>query len=349
MSWAEAALMLTSGVLVATVAVPVGLLAWAARPLGAPLLPKWKPWPVPWTGFEVTLAFLLVSFILPMLVLQLLTDSGFYHAIYGPDFPSPQAKDIEPERLKEASTLRMLWVSVFALPLQLGIVWIALRVLYPTRRPSLVGRGSFAGKVWLAVLAWLALAPLVLALNAIVNAIAQQFNVMPDQHALTALGNRPQLDQALFLLEACVGAPLREELVFRGLLLSWCVGRMQLSGAGVSPVTSARPWFVMATAVLAAFATGEGRTGPLVFAGLLALGLAVLWRYTHVGARRARAVYATAALFAVVHSNVWPSPAPLFVLGLGLGYLAVRTNGVLVPTVVHGLFNAVSAVFVLRA
>ena len=65
------------------------------------------------------------------------------------------------------------------------------------------------------------------------------------------------------------------------------------------------------------------------------------------GARRARAVYATAALFALLHP-VWPNPVPLFVLGLGLGWLAARTTGLLVPVLVHALFNAVSAVFVLR-
>jgi membrane protease YdiL (CAAX protease family) len=58
-------------------------------------------------------------------------------------------------------------------------------------------------------------------------------------------------------------------------------------------------------------------------------------------------VYATAAFFALLHP-VWPNPIPLFALGLGLGYLAVRTNGLLVPVLVHGLFNAVSVVFVLR-
>jgi membrane protease YdiL (CAAX protease family) len=63
--------------------------------------------------------------------------------------------------------------------------------------------------------------------------------------------------------------------------------------------------------------------------------------------RTAGAVYASAALFAAVHSSVWPSPVPLFALGLGLGYLAVRTRGILVPVIVHGLFNAVSAVYVL--
>jgi CNT family concentrative nucleoside transporter len=48
-------------------------------------------------------------------------------------------------------------------------------------------------------------------------------------------------------------------------------------------------------------------------------------------------VYASAALFAVVHSAIWPSPIPLFLLGLGLGWLAVRTRGVLAPAIVHGL------------
>ena len=64
--------------------------------------------------------------------------------------------------------------------------------------------------------------------------------------------------------------------------------------------------------------------------------------------RNAGAVYASAALFAAVHASVWPTPIPLLGLGLGLGYLALSTRSVLVPVIVHGLFNAVSAVFVLR-
>ena len=61
-----------------------------------------------------------------------------------------------------------------------------------------------------------------------------------------------------------------------------------------------------------------------------------------------RALYVSAAFFALVHSAVWPTPIPLFFLGLGLGWLAVRTRGIFVPVIVHGLFNAVSAVYVLR-
>jgi membrane protease YdiL (CAAX protease family) len=39
---------------------------------------------------------------------------------------------------------------------------------------------------------------------------------------------------------------------------------------------------------------------------------------------------------------------PLFVLGLGLGYLVARTGSILPAVVLHGFFNAVSAVLVLR-
>jgi membrane protease YdiL (CAAX protease family) len=95
------------------------------------------------------------------------------------------------------------------------------------------------------------------------------------------------------------------------------------------------------------FAARSDHRAALAFAAVLAVGLAAVWRFVRAGARRTRAVYATAALFALVHST-WPNPIPLFVLGLGLGWLAVRTNGVLVPILVHGLFNAVSAVFLLR-
>ena len=55
-----------------------------------------------------------------------------------------------------------------------------------------------------------------------------------------------------------------------------------------------------------------------------------------------------AALFAAVHSGVWPTPVPLFFLGMGLGYLVARSGSIVPAVVVHGLFNFVSAVLVLR-
>jgi membrane protease YdiL (CAAX protease family) len=57
----------------------------------------------------------------------------------------------------------------------------------------------------------------------------------------------------------------------------------------------------------------------------------------HVGP----AIYSTALLFASLHSFAWPSPIALFVLGLGLGWLAQRTQSLMGPILIHALFNAV--------
>lgn len=55
------------------------------------------------------------------------------------------------------------------------------------------------------------------------------------------------------------------------------------------------------------------------------------------------AIYATALLFGSIHSN-WPTPVALFVLGLGLGWLAYRTQSLVGPIVLHMLFNGVACV-----
>ena len=55
-----------------------------------------------------------------------------------------------------------------------------------------------------------------------------------------------------------------------------------------------------------------------------------------------RAIFATALLFACVHD--WPTPVPLFLLGLLLGWLAYRTQGLVAPITLHVLFNATSCI-----
>src|SRR5205807_5797494 len=58
------------------------------------------------------------------------------------------------------------------------------------------------------------------------------------------------------------------------------------------------------------------------------------WRWLPTP-RAAQTIYGIAVLFAAVHP--WPTPIPLFFLGLGLGYLAFRTQSLVTPTVLHGL------------
>src|SRR5262249_39120688 len=134
-----------------------------------------------------------------------------------------------------------------------------------------------------------------------------------------------------------------EELYFRGILLPWALRRQ------------ARAWSVLLAAVALVgalcYSTNPSPAaltrGPFLFIVGLAGGGAGPGAFLRAERPTLGGIYASAALFAAVHSTVWPTPIPLFVLGLGLGYLAVRTRGVLVPAVVHGLFNVVSALFVL--
>lgn len=326
--------MLTAGAIVAAVVVPVGVAAWLlARRRAKSLMPPWKPWRVPWGGFEVFFAFLVLQGVVPLL----LVGGG-----------------VEP-----------LAAGVIALPIQLVLLAAAWLALYPRWNPLRDTR--IAGEVALAVIAWVVLTPLVLAFYFAVLQVFAVLEWQPDEHPLTQFSDLTPLRQVLFILQACVAAPLIEEILFRGLLLPWLIGgRERQAGGnplflirqaatpglvggnatGVATPVALRPWLVMGFVV--GFAVTGTRTDPIVFAGVLVAGLVVIGLAMRWGKRHFRGVYASAALFAMVHCSVWPSPLPLFLLGLGLGWLAVRTRGVLVPFLVHGLFNAVSAVFVLR-
>jgi membrane protease YdiL (CAAX protease family) len=358
--------MVLCGLAVAAAAAPVAVVGWrAARRAGEPTLPRWRPWRVPWArapwgGFEVVGAFLVLAIVIPGLAHESLVGSGFFTRVYGPEFPPPMPRPgprVEASaavagaatasaahaRQEELATVRNLWAGAAALPVQLGLLVLVRRTLYPDwtgppRRPSV------AAQLTLAILAWAVLTPAVLVFNQVVLDLFARLGGSADVHPLARMTElRPILDQFLFLFRACVAAPLIEELLFRGMLLSWLLGARY------------RAWAALVGGVLIAGLLGQPSgppaelvtRGPVLFALGLVLGYVVLIRMFRRKSRTVGAVYASSVVFAVVHSTVWPTPVPLFVLGLGLGYLAVRNRGVLVPVVVHGLFNAVSALFVL--
>ena len=55
------------------------------------------------------------------------------------------------------------------------------------------------------------------------------------------------------------------------------------------------------------------------------------------------ALYGNGLLFAALHGSIWPTPIPLFLLGVGLAWLAYRTQSLVGPLVAHALFNGVAA------
>jgi hypothetical protein len=88
----------------------------------------------------------------------------------------------------------------------------------------------------------------------------------------------------------------------------------------------------------------EAAAPPLFVLALLPLYL-VVWAASRTPL--ASALFGTSLLFACIHTPVWPTPIPLFVLALGLGVLAQRTGSLVGPIVMHSLFNGFSCVLLL--
>jgi membrane protease YdiL (CAAX protease family) len=226
---------------------------------------------------------------------------------------------------------RLISATVFAAAFG-GLVMLR-RTVRPRHRPST------GGTVRVAVTTWLAVSPLILAINVLTGWAARQFDVTPDVHPLAVIGTNPNLTIA-FLLSACVATPVVEELLVRGVFLPWAARGLTRSVVLFLPA-----------ALLSMLGSPGVRLGPLTFLGVLLLGF---WALLHFGPRRAgtrarfAAVYATSVLFAAAHTSVWPTPVPLFFFSLALGAIALRTGGVGASILVHGLLNAVSATYVLR-
>jgi membrane protease YdiL (CAAX protease family) len=61
------------------------------------------------------------------------------------------------------------------------------------------------------------------------------------------------------------------------------------------------------------------------------------------------AVYASTMLFAAFHTPAWPAPDALILLAFVLGMLAVRTQSLIGPIVLHALFNLVAFIVLYRS
>jgi membrane protease YdiL (CAAX protease family) len=353
-----------AGMVLASVLPLAAVAAWGVRRGGGRLLPPWRPWGGPWGGFEVLLAVLVIYILIPTTVASALQACGFPSGPLADSLPQVAAVAGGPgavEVVRQAELDRIIFglrMGVLALPVQVCLVVAVSRVFYPSWWLST--RPSLAARIGTALLAWLVLTPLVLFLNSVVSIAFTLMHWPMEPHPLAGLSGQGSVVAVLLLAQACVAAPVIEELLFRGIILGWAVGRRKPVPVPDVPAR-ARPWLLLLVALLLALrATSPGgdtaepgeaaaaRYGAPTFALLLTFGLVGVTRVFRRKRRTAAAVYSSAAVFAMLHASVWPSPIPLFLFGLGLGWLAVRTRSLLVPILVHGLFNAVSAVYVLR-
>jgi membrane protease YdiL (CAAX protease family) len=354
-------LMLTAGLSVAGVGAVVSLLLYAAaRGSRGRLFPAIEPADARVNGAAVIGAFA-IFVVTGAAVQAALVAGGFYRRLYGADspvgWPDPAVH-----------TVRYLWSATFAFPLQVTLILGLTRVL---GGPAPGARG-WARNVVAGYLTWLLVTPAAFVVFVLANIVHTRLTGQPpDKHPLTMLGDGAGTREwALFVLQTVLLAPALEELVFRGMLLPWLAGRRPPPApeALLAIPPARRPLMVLILAVgvavvlqaddvRQAWAAGDHYAAAahlipgVFFAALVPLHFVPfgrLRRHLRVRSRQqVRAVLASAALFAAFHAHVWPSPVPLVVLAVGLGYLYVRTRSLVGPVVVHGMFNAVSAVYLL--
>jgi membrane protease YdiL (CAAX protease family) len=333
-------------------AIVLAIVIWIAPPNRCrPLLPLPRLRRSRWGGNDVLLAVLTSYFAQLAAVVVLAALVALYHFLTA-EVPFHQGADtVDPARLL------ILGSPLYAL----GTVAIVCGLLYlgtRTRPPQLgLTLTRWRANVIVGVLTFLVMAPLTLGVYFLAIHI-----LGPEQHPLERLieqGFAPW-EWASLVFMTVVGAPLVEELVFRGVLQGWLrraspIGHTLLMAAVLT--IGAKP--------IASF-LGSGLFGPpahdlfkifapLVFNGALVVGYllwltVILTRYRRNPLRlgpvawdwaSARlSIYGSAMLFGAVHG--WPQSLPLFLLGLGLGWLAYRTQSLIGCMVCHALFNAVA-------
>jgi membrane protease YdiL (CAAX protease family) len=334
------------------------LLVYALVALGAwvalrRLLPPQRSRAVPWIGLEVFAVFL-VSFLLSGFVFQLFLESGVLKLLYGPDTVARLRATDDTGAARDALDRVNLLVSVVSFPLQVAGILGLLRLASGTLPYQL---GLTLHRAWrnvlLGFLVWLIVTPPVLVLNVLVETILSSFREdSVSEHPLFQLAQDRLLpaERGLLVFAAVVAAPVLEELLFRGVAQRWA---------------TRHPWGGWAMMTAALFASvlhrldeigkvlnrSNGRSGWADFLQAFAPSLFVLlmvpvfvWVWRKAKRPFAPALVGTSLFFAAMHSFAWPSPVALFVLALGLGWLAQRTQSLVGPIVLHALFNGVACV-----
>jgi membrane protease YdiL (CAAX protease family) len=250
--------------------------------------------------------------------------------------------------LPEIARLSLDAPGLVVLPLQVAAWFALLKAAGAPLATYGLSPHRAAAEVTAAYRTWLVLTPIVYLVSGIVLVVyGLVVGKQPDEHPIVQSFQSDTLSAAqlaLLILEAVLAAPVREELFFRGVLLPWLAQRSWGGDLGLALA-------VVAGLVFNPSAALASRLGPVLFV----LALVPLYRFMdswpglarwlpvrdpEARRRAARAIFGAAALFANFHASVWPTPIPLFVLALGLGWLAYRTQSVVAPIIVHMMFNA---------
>ncbi|MFL5330595.1 MAG: CPBP family intramembrane glutamic endopeptidase [Gemmataceae bacterium] len=289
---------------------------------------------VPWLGAVVILCFLIL-FIL--------------HGA---------AADYIPQLKAIKNPWRQLVASAWFINPELVLVFLLLWPALPYSAP--ISAKRVLRNVGLGILTWSLITPAVVAIHFVVNWIWQFAGPVPEHALITELRlNRAETTYwALVAMEAVALAPLREELFFRGILQPWILQRRW--GGDVAFALAAIAGFLFVGDV-----SWKLAIQPVIFVFVVVFTLSLLerllpaipmsrprwWRtlfppLAHgiaiTGAELRRGIVGVSVLFAMLHAQSWPDPIALTVLGIGLGWLAWRTQSLAAPVVCHALFNVMS-------
>ena len=314
---------------------------------------------VPWSGLEV-LAVAFTGLLLPWLLYQLFFYSGWYRWFYGPDFfqqPFPEPFPPPARHPAPGYAQLMLWAGCAALPFQVAHTFLLLWASSGTR-PGDVGltRNNLEKSLMIGLWSALVLVPSVYGVQWVLLEAHQVGELAHSGPSLHRVGQGVALSGGVGFACVCrrrrrsgVG---RKSLLFRGLVQRWVMSRPY---GGWAALGLALVWTLAVKLDRLNVLLGElmvsGTGGRDLFGELLPLlvllGLMLVYSALLEKREQTAGLFATAVLFAWVHVRVWPSPIPLLLLALGLGWLARQTRNLAGPMLVHALFNSVACLLLI--
>jgi membrane protease YdiL (CAAX protease family) len=269
--------------------------------------------------------------------------------------PTPELKERLEEILNQQTArtrapqlLAQLVGAVIGLLAAIGIPWFVSHT-----RPYQLGLSTsrLGSNLFLGIFAVFCLTPLVMGCFFTITDLMQKLNLKPEEHPLTELGRSHPgpIDWLLMTLNAAVAAPMIEELLARGLFQRWLTTRNHGWEMAIytALILSLLPQLLRIQDAILAHVSLLGliKQLPTTFFVLATVPpFLVVRRY--VPSLTVSAVYGSSLAFAAAHAAVWPSPVPLFVLAIGLGMLAYRTQSLIPSIVAHSLFNVFNLILI---
>jgi membrane protease YdiL (CAAX protease family) len=287
-----------------------------------------------------------------VLVLTWVADGLLQGVAVGLVRASPLARLYPDEAGPTARTWLVLWAVVLSLPVRLLAAGFLVRAVGDARLAALGVTASGAARgVGLAAAVALPVVLAVYAVNLGCETVMRQVSGGEVQeHVFAELARQgPTTAEWLVLIASAVlAAPLWEEFLFRGLVQPWALSR-SWAGSVLMGLAVVLAVALRYDEVRTAWVEGTRPALVALLPALTALAMVPVYLILRAACRSPvpAAVFAVAVLFGWLHARFWPSPVPLTLLGIALGWLAYRTRSLVGPVVLHAAFNGVAVVMLL--